>query len=162
MTGGLCRMRISSQRIFCAMLLTINPAQSMFARLEGTMTTTASKPLLTRADLPLDAIAEICRRWGVLELAIDTTESRPQPRPPEWLDRSPFELVDLYLIADFGPGEYDWGFKEHHFDVANDLYQLLGSQVWIDDKDILKSHVGRGAEWAKQEMEERDVIYPAR
>ena len=126
-----------------------------------TATTAKSKPLLTRADLPLDAIAEICRRWGVVEMAIDTTQSRPQPTPPEWLDKNPFELVDLYLIADFGPGEYDWGFKKHHHDVANDLYHLLGGHVWIEDKGILERHIARGAEWATQEMEARDVIFAA-
>ena len=35
------------------------------------MTLPEPKPLLARDDLPLDAIAEICRRWGVLEMAVD-------------------------------------------------------------------------------------------
>ena len=39
------------------------------------------KPLLTRADLPLDAIAEICRRWGVRELAVDPDADPPQSQP---------------------------------------------------------------------------------
>ena len=30
------------------------------------MTPTDPKPLLTRDDLPLEAIAEICRRYGIL------------------------------------------------------------------------------------------------
>lgn len=125
------------------------------------MTTTETKPLLTRADLPLDAIAEICRRWGVLEMAIDTTESRPLPGPDYWLEKNPFELVDVYLIADFGPGDYDWGFKKHHHNVVDDLQGLIGGHVWIDDKGILERHLANGAEWAKQEMEGRDVIFAA-
>ena len=36
-------------------------------------------------------------------------------------DGDTFTAVDLYLIADFGPGEYEWAFKKHHFDVVEDL-----------------------------------------
>ena len=125
------------------------------------MATAEIKPLLTRADLPLDAIAEICRRWGVVEMAIDTTESRPKPSPPEWLDRSPFELVDLYLIVDYGPGKRRFGFKKHHFRVVEDLYELLGGHVWICDKEILENHVAQGREWAQHDLDVRDVIYTA-
>ncbi len=118
------------------------------------------KPLLTRADLPLERIALICRRWNVRELAIDTTQKRPA-RPRSWLEDDPFAAVDLYLIADFGPGEYDWGFKKHHSDVVEELQELLGGNVWIEDKDILDKHVVGGAEWAKREKESRDIIYTA-
>ena len=125
------------------------------------MTTAETKPLLTRADLPLDAIAEICRRWGVLEMAIDTTESRPPPSPSYYLDRDPFELIDLYLIADFRPGKRRFGAKKHHHSVVDDLYELLGCRVWIYDKGILESHVSDGWEWAQRELDARDVIYTA-
>ena len=125
------------------------------------MTTTETKPLLTRADLPLDTIAEICRRWGVVEMAIDTTESRPPPRPSYYLDKDPFELIDLYLIADFGPGKRRFGAKKHHHSVVDDLYELLGCHVWIYDKGILENHVSDGEEWAQRELDARDVIYTA-
>ena len=154
-------MQVIRLRIFCAMLLTINPAQSMFPGLEGMMTTVVSKPLLTRADLPLDAIAEICRRWGVVELAIDTTQCRPPPTPSYYLENDPFELIDLYLIADFGPGKRRFGAKKHHYRVVDDLYELLGSHVWIYDKESLENHVADGREWAQQELDARDVIYAA-
>ena len=121
-----------------------------------------NKPLLARKDLPLDQIAQICQRWNVRELAIDTTQERPSKPPLDSLDTDPFAAVDLYLIADFGPGEYDWGFKEHHFDVTKELQELLESQVWIEDKGILEKHIARGAEWAMREKESRDVIYLAR
>ncbi len=39
------------------------------------MTAPKSKPLLSRDDLPLGAIAEICRRWVVREMAIRNTSS---------------------------------------------------------------------------------------
>lgn len=119
------------------------------------------KPLLTRDDLPLDQIARICQRWDVRELAIDTTQERPLELPKGSLDSDPFVAVDLYLIADFGPGEYDWGFKEHHFDVVDELQELLESRVWIEDKGILERHIARGAKWARREKESRDVIYLA-
>ena len=119
------------------------------------------KPLLTRDDLPLDQIARICQRWNVRELAIDTTQERPLELPKGSLDSDPFVAVDLYLIADFGPGEYDWGFKEHHFDVVDELQELLESRVWIEDKGILERHIARGAKWARREKESRDVIYLA-
>ena len=118
------------------------------------------KPLLARADLPLDEIALICRRWNVRELAIDTTQKRPPP-PRSWVEEDPFFAVDLYLIADFGPGKYNWGFKKHHSVVVEEIQELIGANVWIDDKGILERHIADGAEWAKREKESRDVIYTA-
>lgn len=126
------------------------------------MTALQYKPLLTRDDLPLEQIAQICRRWNVLELAIDTTQKRLPEDSRDSLDANPLASVDLYLIADFGPGEYDWGFKKPHFDVVEELQKLLGARVWIEDKGILEKHVARGARWARREKESRDVIYTAR
>ena len=117
------------------------------------------KPLLTRADLPLDAIAEICRRWGVRELAVDPTQTRPNPSPYFMPEDNPFVSIDLYLIGDFGPGERSFGFKKHHFDVVEDLYNLLGCHVWIMDKEILQMNIAEGREWSRREMASRDVIY---
>ena len=126
------------------------------------MTTPESKPLLTRDDLPLDAIAEICRRYGVLEMAVDPTQVRLPPNPFPYLpDDNPFRSIDLYLIADFGPGKRSWGFKKHHTDVVEDLYNLLGCYVWIEDKENLELHIADGAEWAQKEMDNRDIIYVA-
>ena len=119
------------------------------------------RPLLTRDDLPLDAIAEICRRWGVVEMAVDPSESRPPPDPDYALEKNPFAEVDLYLIADFGPGKRSWGFKKHHFDVVEDLYTLLGCHVWIMDKGVLEMNVEGGADGARQRLDGRDVIYTA-
>ncbi len=126
------------------------------------MTAPESKPLLTRDDLPLDDIAKICRRWDVREMAIDPSQTRPPPNPfPFMPDDNPFRSIDLYLIVDFGPGERTWYFKKNHMDVVEDLYNLLGCHVWIEEKDILEKHIAKGAEWAKREMERRDVIYAA-
>ena len=125
------------------------------------MTPTDPKPLLTRDDLPLDAIAEICRRYGVREMAVDPGQVRPARGPAFLPQDNPFLEVDLYLIADFGPGEYHWGCKKHHMDVAEDLYNLLGSQVWIEDKGILEMNIADGSELAQKEMDSRDIIYTA-
>lgn len=125
------------------------------------MTTPQPRPLLTRDDLPLDAIADICRRWGVREMAVDLNESRPPPSPDYVLEKNPFEEVDLYLIADFGSGKRSWGFKKHHFDVVDDLYSLLGCRVWIMDKGVLEMNVNDGAGGAQQRLDRRDVIYAA-
>lgn len=126
------------------------------------MTPSKPKPLLTREDLPLDAISEICRRWGVREMAIDPGRVRPPPSPFPWLpDDDPFESVDLYLIVDFGLSEYSGYFNKNRTPVTKDLYYLLGSRVWIEEKESLESHIAAGAEWAKREMERRDVIYTA-
>lgn len=126
------------------------------------MTSPEPKPLLTRDDLPLDAIAEICRRWGVREMAIDPSQTRPPPNPfPFMPDDNPFRSIDLYLIADFGPGEYHWGCKKHHMDVVEDLYELLGCCVWIEDKGILEMNIADGSALAQKEMDGRDVIYTA-
>ena len=123
------------------------------------MATLRQRPLLTRKDLPLDRIARICQRWNVRELAIDTTQKRPPELSKNSLATDPFAEIDLYLIADFGPGEYDWGFKKRHFDVVEELQELLGIHVWIEGKGILERHIARGAEWAIQEKERRDIIY---
>ena len=125
------------------------------------MTTPQSRPLLTRNDLPVDAIADICRRWGVRDMAVDLNESRPPPSPDYALENNPFEEVDLYLIADFGSGKPSWGFKKHHFDVVDDLYSLLGCRVWIMDKGVLEMNVNDGADGAQQRLDRRDVIYAA-
>ena len=119
-----------------------------------------SKPLLTRDDLPLAAIAGICRRWGVQEMAVNTEETRPPLAPVRYVgDANPFTEVDLYLIVDFGPGQYSWYFKEHYFHVLDDLQELLGCYVWIEDKGHLNKHVEDGVAWAHKTMERRDVIY---
>ncbi len=83
---------------------------------------------------------------GGREMAIDSSRTRPEPGPPYLPEDNPFVSVDLYLIADFGPGEYSWYFKKRHCDVVADLYNLLGCHVWIEDKGILEKHIADGKE----------------
>ena len=123
------------------------------------MTAANPKPLLTRDDLPLETIAEICRRYNVRELAVDPSQTRPPPGPAFMPQDNPFLEVDLYLIADFGPGKRSFGFKKHHMDVVEDLGNLLGCYVWIMDKGMLEMNIEDGVEWAQQQLDGRDVIY---
>ena len=125
------------------------------------MITSGKKSLLAREDLPIDQVIDICRRWNLVELSIDTSQHRPTADAAHTSDGDPFAVVDLYLIADFGPGDCECGFKKHHFDVVDDLEKLVGGRVWIMDKGILEGHVADGAEWARHEKDSRDVIYTA-
>ncbi len=123
------------------------------------MTTLKNKPLLTKADLPLDEIAAICRRWNVHEMAVDTVQTRPPARQGPWLEPDPFTDVDLYLIVKFDSDKYEWHFNERHFNVVSDLEQLIDSKVWITDSKILEKRIAEGAQWAIRDKEKRDVIY---
>ena len=123
------------------------------------MTTLESKPLLTKSDLPLDEITDICRRWNVHEMAVDTVQTRPVARQSPWLEPDPFADVDLYLIVKFDSDKYEWHFNEHHFSVVSELENLVGAKVWITDSSILEKRIAEGAQWAIRDKEKRDVIY---
>ena len=123
------------------------------------MTILESKPLLVKSDLPLDEIAEICRKWKIREMAVDTCQTRPPTRKGPWAEPDPFADVDLYLIAKFDSDKYEWHFNEHHFDVVADLEQLVGTKVWITDDSILEKRIAEGARWAMRDKENRDVFY---
>lgn len=58
-----------------------DPAVQKFA-----MATLESKPLLAKSDLPLDKIAEICRRWKIHEMAVDTCQTRPASYKGAWVE----------------------------------------------------------------------------
>ena len=118
-----------------------------------------SKPLLSKTDLPLEKIADICRRWNIHELAVDTGQTRPVERYAPWLEPDPFADVDLYLIAKFDSDKYEWHFNEHHFNVVTELQELLDAKVWITDSSILEKRIAEGAQWALRDKENRDVIY---
>jgi hypothetical protein len=123
------------------------------------MTASKNKPLLTKADLPLDKIAEICRRWNIHEMAVDTGRTRPPARQVPWLEPDPFDEVDLHLIVKFDSDKYEWHFNEHHFNVVAELQELMGVKVWITDNSILEKRIAEGAQWAIRDKENRDVIY---
>ena len=92
------------------------------------MTTSERKPLLTKADLPLDKIAEICKRWNIHEMAVDTNQIRPPAHNGPNLDSDPFAEVDLYLIVKFDSDKYEWRFNEHHFKVVAELEELTAGK----------------------------------
>ena len=123
------------------------------------MTTSERKPLLTKADLPLDKITEICKRWNIHEMAVDTNQIRPSVHNGLNLDSDPFTEVDLYLIVKFDSDKYEWHFNEHHFKVVAELEELTRAKVWITDNSILEKRIAEGARWAVRDKENRDVIY---
>ena len=123
------------------------------------MTTSERKPLLTKADLPLDKIAAICRRWNIHEMAVDTCQTRPSARQSAWLEPDPFAEVDLYLIVKCHSYLSEWHFNEHHFNVIKELQEVTGAKIWITDSSILEKRIAEGAEWAIRDREHRDVIY---
>lgn len=123
------------------------------------MTTLESKPLLNKSDLPVDKIAEICRRWNVHEMAVDTCQTRPPTHKTAWGEPDPFADVDLYLIVKFDSDKYEWHFNEHHFNVVEEMQALLDVKVWITDEIILEKRIAEGAQWAIRDKENRDVIY---
>ena len=96
--------------------------------------------------MTLDKIAEICRRWNVHEMAIDTSQIRPPVHKGPDLDPDPFTEVGLYLIVKFDSDKYEWHFNEHHFNVATDLEELTGTKVWITDNSILEKRIAEGAQ----------------
>ena len=123
------------------------------------MTSLESKPLLTKSDLPLDEITDLCRRWNIHEMAVDTGQTRPASHKGAWVEPDPFADVDLYLIVKFDSDKYEWHFNEHHFNVVSELENLIGSKVWITDSSILEKRIAEGAQWAIRDKENRDVIY---
>ena len=123
------------------------------------MTTLKNKPLLAKSDLPLDKIAEICQRWKIHEMAVDTVQTRPVSHKAAWSEPDPFADVDLYLIVKFDSDKYEWHFNEHHFNVVEELENLVGSKVWITDSCILEKRIAEGAQLAIRDKENRDVIY---
>ena len=46
-------------------------------------------------------------------------------------------------------------------DVVEDLSNLLGCHVCIEDKGIREMNIADGADWAQKEMDGRDVICAA-
>ena len=90
--------------------------------------------------LPADRIAEFCRRWKIIELAVFGSALRDDFRPDS----------DIDLLATFAP-DADWSLFDHYH-MENELVELLGREVdlvsrraiersenWIRRKDILTS-----------------------
>ena len=105
------------------------------------MTTLQSKPLLTKADLPLAEIAEICRRWHVHEMAVDTVQTVPLIRHAPWLEPDPFADVDLYLIVKFGSDRYEWRFNVACEEALGVEGSLMGRAV-LDNRLRLRWNTG--------------------
>ncbi len=81
-----------------------------------------TKPQNLRIDLPLEAIAEICGRFGVSELAIFGSSLRDDFRPDSDVD-----FLVRFIDNDAGP----W--MKKFMDMEEELARLLGRKVDIAD-----------------------------
>ena len=68
-------------------------------------------------DLPLDRLADFCRRWKITELALFGSALRDDFGPDS----------DIDLLAAFAP-EADWSLFDH-YDMENELVAMLGREV---------------------------------
>ena len=84
--------------------------------------------LASGIEIPLDKVAEICRKYGVAEMAVFGSAARGDMRPDSDIDI----MVDLR--PDAHPG---WGI----FRLEEELTQLLGRRVDLGTKRSLKPRV---------------------
>jgi predicted nucleotidyltransferase len=78
-----------------------------------------SQPQELRIELPQEALAAICRKYGVSELAVFGSVLRDDFDPA----RSDVDLLVRFIDDDAG----DWGSK--YLDLREDLEELLGRKV---------------------------------
>jgi predicted nucleotidyltransferase len=84
---------------------------------------TLTKPAQLRIDLPLDAIARMCERYGVSELAVFGSVLREDFDP----QRSDLDFLVRFKGNDAGP----WAHKL--MDMEEELATLLGRNVDVAD-----------------------------
>jgi predicted nucleotidyltransferase len=80
---------------------------------------TLTKPAQLHIDLPLDAIARVCEKHGVSELAVFGSVLRDDFDPA----RSDVDFLVRFINNDAG----DWGGK--YMDMEDELAKLLGRKV---------------------------------
>ena len=78
-----------------------------------------TQPEQLRVELPLEAIADTCRRFGVSELAVFGSALRDDFDPA----RSDVDFLVRFIDNDAG----DWGHK--YMDMEEELGKLLGRKV---------------------------------
>jgi predicted nucleotidyltransferase len=82
-----------------------------------------TKPEQLRIDLPLEAVAEVCRKYGVSELAVFGSALREDFDP----QRSDVDFLVRFIDNDAG----DWAHK--FMDMKEELEPLLGRGVDVVD-----------------------------
>ncbi len=78
-----------------------------------------TRPEQLRIDLPLEAIAQVCQKYGVSELAVFGSVLREDFDPA----RSDVDFLVRFIDNDSG----DWGHK--YMDLEEELGKLLGRKV---------------------------------
>ena len=89
------------------------------------MTPTAS---LDISKISNDKLADLCRRYGIVELAVFGSTARGDSRPDS----------DVDVLVEFEPGVV-WGWD--YFGLEQDLAQLFGRPVDLATKKWLKPRV---------------------
>ncbi|MBE3069797.1 MAG: nucleotidyltransferase domain-containing protein [Planctomycetes bacterium] len=79
-----------------------------------------------RIDLPLDRLAEFCRRWKITEMAVFGSAERGEMGP-----RS-----DVDLLVTFAP-DAEWSLFDH-FHMENELVQVLGREVDLVSREAVQ------------------------
>jgi len=88
--------------------------------------------LTSGIEIPNEAIAQICRKYGVKELAIFGSAARGEMRPD----------LDVDLLVEFSPEvKIGWEF----LDLEEELAQLFGRKVDLGTKRSLKP-------WVRQDV----------
>jgi uncharacterized protein len=79
-------------------------------------------------EIPTDKIAEICRRYGIQELAVFGSATQGPMRPDS----------DVDVMVEFSPGVvHGWDY----FGIEEELAQLFGRRVDLATKKWMKPHV---------------------
>ena len=96
--------------------------------------------LTSGIEIPSERIAQICRKYGVKELAIFGSAARGGMRPDS----------DVDILVEFSPEvKIGWEF----FDLEEELAQLFGRNVDLGTKRSLKP-------WVRQDvLREAQIIY---
>jgi len=101
----------------------------------------------TNIDLPMEKIAEFCRRWQIKELALFGSVLRDDFRPDS----------DIDLLVTFVPGASRSLFN--HVDMQDELTSMLGRKV-----DLVSRHGVERSENVRRRreiLETAEVIYAA-
>ncbi len=101
----------------------------------------------TNIDLPMEKIAEFCRRWQIKELALFGSVLREDFRPDS----------DIDLLVTFEPGASRSLFNQVH--MQDELASMLGRKV-----DLVSRHGVERSENARRKREilgTAEVIYAA-
>jgi predicted nucleotidyltransferase len=94
-------------------------------------------------EIPAEKIAEICRRYGIQEMAVFGSAARGDMRPDS----------DVDIVVEFFP-ETKYGLREYQA-IEDELVAVFGRRVDLGTKQYIKPHVKAHI------MKDARVIYAA-